>query len=400
MKKISILLAILFLFPFAACGGGESPVTPNPPEPTVDPVTLTLYVDGAVYRTLTGEESVALPSTPSKIGYTFDGWYTDASFTAPFSGEQVRETCSLYGRFLLKESTVRQLILDNTYQNAFFVNKQTNNVAGSIGELVYTDDQKGTDHAWELCQWNSGYYHKVNGEFPENFNMANAVRTVSEDGTYTWRDQEGGSKVFSANPETGTVYMEISGIREFPEPRPVGGAFMTYVLNFNLNENPRLSDVSKVTLEFEYTLEKYEKAENARDQAQFVIYFILRNVNKESPDYQHWMWFGLYPYDNRYDFAPGHSAIDTGGTNGYIYGIAAEHYLSNPVQVGNENYIFLDLKPWMETALASARNYGLFMNSTLEDIELQGGNFGWEVGGAYDVGMRVSLFNLYGDFGN
>lgn len=291
-----------------------------------------------------------------------------------------------------------QLIYDNYYKTGFNVNKQADGVAGSIGELVYTDDQLGTAHAWDLCQWNSGYYYRENGNFPDSFNMIYAERTISG-GTYTWKDSAG-SKTFSVNPDTGSVYMEMNGSAEYPYARPADGGFMTYVLNFSLDSEANLSvsDMSTLYLEFEYTLEKYEEAEYADDQAQFVLYFILRNVNSESADYGKYMWFGLYPYDNRYTFAPTHAAFDTNTTDGFIYGIGGEEYLVAKPQPGYQTYIFIDLLPYISTALETAQGQGALSHTALEDIEIEGGNYGWEIGGAFDVGMTVSMFNLYTEY--
>lgn len=291
-----------------------------------------------------------------------------------------------------------QLIYDNYYKTGFNVNKQADGVAGSIGELVYSDEQLGTEHAWDFCQWNSGYYHKENGNFPDSFNMIYAEKTVLN-GTYTWKDRAG-SKTFSVNPDTGTVYMEMNGSAEYPYARPADGGFMTYVLNFGLDPEANLSvsDMSTLYLEFEYTLEKFEEADYADDQAQFVIYFILRNVNKNSADYGKYMWFGLYPYDNRYNFAPTHAEFDTNTTDGFIYGIGGAEYLTAKPQTGRLTYIFTDLLPYVSTALETAQAKGALANTTLGDIDIEGGNYGWEIGGAFDVGMTVSMFNLYTEY--
>ena len=291
-----------------------------------------------------------------------------------------------------------QLIFDNFYKTGFHVKRQQDGVAGHIGELVYSDAQKGKDHAWDFCQWNSGYYFQEDGKFPESFNMLNATRT-EQNGTYTWKDPAG-SKTFAANPETGYAYLEMNGSVEYPHARPVDGGFMTYVLNFRLDEtkNLKLGDMSTLYLEFEYTLEKYETAEYAADQAQFVLYFILRNTNRGSADYGRYMWFGLYPYDNRYTFAPTHTAYDTNTTDGFIYGIGAEHYLYAKPQVGVETYIFFNLLPFVSVAFETAQKEGAFPNSTLQDLQLEGGNYGWEIGGAFDVGMSVSAFNLFAEY--
>lgn len=356
MKKLfAILCSMLFLFGAAACG------TQTPPD-------------------VGGEQ----PGTEQPGGEKDPGKDPDGDKQPPEDPPAIAET--------------PQLIRDNKMTQGFNLSKQHDGEPGYIGELVFDDSQKGKLHYWDLCQWNSGYYHKVDGKFPDDYNMLYAEKTV-ENGTYTWQDRAG-SKTFSVNPESGVFYLGINGSKEYYERRPLNEGFMTYVINFTLDGEKELhvSKMKTLFCEFEYTLEKFERADYADDQAQFVIYFILRNRNKDSKDYMQYLWFGLYPYDNRFTFAPDHQAFDTNTTSGFIYGIGAEKYLLAKPEVGVQTYFMFDLAPYARDALAVAQSHGAFKNTSFEEIEIEGGNIGWEVGGAYDVGMTVSMFNLFAEY--
>ena len=82
MKKLLIsILSILIIcggvFALAACGGGE-PTRYN----------INFIVDGEVYATVetVGDAIVEMPASPTREGYTFDGWYYDnGSFEMPFN---------------------------------------------------------------------------------------------------------------------------------------------------------------------------------------------------------------------------------------------------------------------------------------------------------------------------
>ena len=62
---LCLLMLIVSMFAFSACGGGK-----------VENFNLSFKVDGESYSTIStnGAEVVAIPENPSKEGYTFDGW--------------------------------------------------------------------------------------------------------------------------------------------------------------------------------------------------------------------------------------------------------------------------------------------------------------------------------------
>jgi uncharacterized repeat protein (TIGR02543 family) len=63
------------------------------------PFSVTLYVDGKEYTVVSGDSSnvPALP-VPTKTGFTFNGWYTDAACTRKLAGE-FQQYSALYGNW-------------------------------------------------------------------------------------------------------------------------------------------------------------------------------------------------------------------------------------------------------------------------------------------------------------
>ena len=78
MKKgflVAIILIAVLTCAFALVACGEVSTT------------VTYMVDGEVFKTIvvTGTGQSDPGFTPSKSGYTFDGWYTDTALLTPFS---------------------------------------------------------------------------------------------------------------------------------------------------------------------------------------------------------------------------------------------------------------------------------------------------------------------------
>ena len=72
-KKINIFLMAFLLFPcmllMTACGSNSN----------AQKFSIRFIVDEQVYAKVetAGNEYIQMPSNPSKIGYTFDGWFFD-----------------------------------------------------------------------------------------------------------------------------------------------------------------------------------------------------------------------------------------------------------------------------------------------------------------------------------
>lgn len=94
-----------------AWGGGETKrVALNPQEITLTmPKGVRLYLNGgmggsALWTDSTG--TIKVPTNPTKVGYTFGGWYTDAALTTPWNfNNKVVNTLTLYAKWIPVSST-------------------------------------------------------------------------------------------------------------------------------------------------------------------------------------------------------------------------------------------------------------------------------------------------------
>ena len=105
MKKFRIFTAILCLaalFGLASCDWNDNG-NDNPPV-TVDEFTVTFNSNGgsavSSQTVKTGEKAVK-PSDPTRVGYTFAGWYKDAACTTPwdFAVDTVSANTNLYAKW-------------------------------------------------------------------------------------------------------------------------------------------------------------------------------------------------------------------------------------------------------------------------------------------------------------
>ena len=95
MKKLfTSWLLLLFVVFLVACGGGSE----EKPEYTVTFDSM----GGSAITAVTVEEgsTVNQPTAPTRDGYVFKGWFTDAAYTAPFSfASQVGANLTLYAKW-------------------------------------------------------------------------------------------------------------------------------------------------------------------------------------------------------------------------------------------------------------------------------------------------------------
>ena len=100
MKKRKIFLSLLAVTATAATLASckkDEPVEPTNPKVTIDG-------QGQVIEAENGK--IQLPNNPTKEGYTFAGWYTDAACTKEFKNENLTEDLTIYAKWVINQYTV------------------------------------------------------------------------------------------------------------------------------------------------------------------------------------------------------------------------------------------------------------------------------------------------------
>ena len=121
MKKgFALLLALLMLFSFVACGSK----TETPEENKVETYTVSYLDAGMENQTVEKGTAISQPADPQKANRIFGGWYLDASFTTPAVFPiTITGNTSLYARFY-------------DYQTAF-QNARANTIGKSVPGFEY-----------------------------------------------------------------------------------------------------------------------------------------------------------------------------------------------------------------------------------------------------------------------
>jgi hypothetical protein len=126
--------------------------------------------------------------------------------------------------------------------------------------------------------------------------------------------------------------------------------------------------------------------------AQFQMFLVVKNVNKQSKDCGNYYWFGVPFYDSRYDTPPSHKAKDGGkadATGKFIYTVAGEHVNAEHLKENKWAEIDADLLPHIKAGLEEAVKRGYLASSNLGDYGIMGINMGWELPGTFDASMQI-----------
>jgi hypothetical protein len=177
---------------------------------------------------------------------------------------------------------------------------------------------------------------------------------------------------------------------------------------------PSLADCQAMTLHISVQL---RHANNLHDRgrgysegihaSQFLLYFTLLNLNRQSPGYnKEYVWFGVPFYDDRYPvIPPGYMSDGTGkedeskgekrGTGRFINVIGTKAFAEHALVPGEWLNLHIDILPLMVEALERAWSRGLCNSSTnLADYRIGGMNIGWEVPGLSSVSAQIKDLSL------
>ncbi|WP_437188044.1 hypothetical protein SH668x_001466 [Planctomicrobium sp. SH668] len=239
--------------------------------------------------------------------------------------------------------------------------------------------------AWELVQWYS------------RDSILNAP--VSETST-AGIERKSVFKKVSLNPagtEEGELILGVNSIEEFDgtarreeDPWPhllIQQRFHGGPDGRVLAEIPAISQIESAQFHVDLML---ETAEHQAPTSQFVMYFTIANVNRESAGYGDSLWFGVLFYDERHVAPPPYMIDGDRDHARFIYNTGITPFLESGLAVGEWSTIQADLKPYLQDSLEQAWKRGFLKGSrSADDYKITGMNFGWEVPGLSNVSMRV-----------
>lgn len=237
---------------------------------------------------------------------------------------------------------------------------------------------------WELAQWAS------------RFSLFNATREESSAGGLRLWD---GAKTLAFGG--GEIQLGVNSTVEYegrPRKREEDWPHLLVEQSFH-HRCPPLSEVSAIPFRVECRLDEAERFEPEGytpdlHAAQFLLYFIVQNVDPESAGHGDFLWLGVPVYDDRGP-VEGHVLPGDVALNKVIFMPSRKAYTEKATALGEWIAFEADLLPLTGEALEAAWKIGKLTDSKdLADYRIVGMNMGWEVPGTHRVRMSVRGLSL------
>ncbi len=281
----------------------------------------------------------------------------------------------------------RELIRDPDFRRGFTVLQPEPGKRVPYGLL--RGHESTAEPVWDLVQWSS--QHRLTIAAPEaladgSLRYSNVAKTVT---------------LGAAGSERGNLGLAVRASAEYgSRARKSGEPWVHLLVEQNIANPPALADLSAARLHVEARLMASEKRpmpdySPGLHAAQFQIFFSVQNLNRQSPGYGKYLWFGIPIYDNRHRVVPSHKAQDTGGTSMFIYTPSGDVFSAMSAHDREWITIDKDLLPLMREGLEYAWRRNFLQDSqALADYRIAGMNIGWEVPGTFDVDLEIRRLSL------
>lgn len=291
----------------------------------------------------------------------------------------------------LKVEPYWEAIGDIQFEEGFAVSPLDPSIVHEKGsfEKVNTDtlyfDKKDVLPIWQMSQWYSKY------------DLANAPVKENVDGSIEYFNE--GKRIIRYTDNS--VLLDITTSAEYDAPRKDGEHWPHLLIEQSFGKKPNIGKVSRLLYSMSLKLVKCENKMGDDFNASFhtaqsPFYFILRNCNEQSEDYNKSIWLGIPSFDYRYPELSADELISWDiGTNMYIYNIPPKSIWGNVSFHDKEwHEAQLDILPLVTIAVEAMKAKGFFTKTDLSELELVGMNFGWEVPGTFDAAILVKGISL------
>jgi len=286
----------------------------------------------------------------------------------------------LFGTSLLADESVKkswEALSDTKFSKGFVLSGPLH--ASPTRNATF--GQKDEKPEWRIAQWDS---------------KGLLDRVLIDDDTVKLTDDY---KSVTLNRKTGAINLAMDTLREYESPRTSPHQPWACLLldQMSFQKPIKVSEAAEIWVEadFELTENKAHGPQNPDlHTAQLVWVFYMKNTNRESKGYRDFLWFCLQLFDSRYDFAPDFAMQDFNpqgaqGNGHFIRLLGSKRYFDKPVVVGERQTLRYDIRDAVQEAIEVAHKHGFIVNTTIDDVILDGTNIGWEVPGTYDVGATL-----------
>jgi len=281
-----------------------------------------------------------------------------------------------------KDAGPRELICDPHFRTGFRLIEPKPGKRVVYGRLP--GFSRDAPSAWDLDQWSSRFSLAAEppaSPKPEVRRWANAGKVVTLGA--------------SGTPEADLALAVNAGVEYDNRARKSGEPWVHLLVEQSFAEPPSIASLTSARLRLKARLirsdfHRTDDYSPGLHAAQFQMFLMLQNRDRQSPGFGQLVWFGIPLYDDRARFPKEHKAQDFGGTAMFIFTPGGEGFADRSAH--DQTWISVDkeLRPLFVEALETAWQRGFLRESRdLADYRLTGMNLGWEVPGLFDVEMQV-----------
>lgn len=256
------------------------------------------------------------------------------------------------------------------------------------GIYIYPFRKKGESSVWQLAEWGSRVLLK-----PSDFSRRDGA-SVFKNNTklVSFKKIKSGVK----------VGMDVTASEEYDRPRRQNEDWVHLLIEEEFETKPRIAAIDSLLLLFDGRLTKsVSRMANTFDPrlhtAQFQLFVVVQNLNRLSSGYRDFLWFGIPFYDYRHRTIERYAAQDIGkgdATGKFIFSLGTRDFSDQSFHDGKWIKVRVNLKPYINEAIATAKKRGYLKQSNPDDFGVTGMNLGWEVPGIFDVGFEFQGFDL------
>lgn len=298
---------------------------------------------------------------------------------------------------------VYELFDDTKFEKGFSVTGMDSPTNHLLPPYYFNYGDNSLRPKWTLAQWDSKIDFRDENE---------TIFSSPDDNVYIY---ENDTKKVTVDTNTGEIGLQLNASAVYDAPRKDGERWPHLLISQDMNSRDtqqarQLKNVDHLRLTLSQKLTKFEdhmdgQANSGLHAASMYIYLYVKGINEQGRTEM--TWFGLPLFDNRYPF-PGETGMQDGGKDDasglFIYLTPSQAFTNTSftdetgTPVGSEDNawmdIDIDLKPFIERALALANEKGFMKGVTMDTVYLDGMNLGWEMPGTYDAEMLIKNLSL------
>ncbi len=281
---------------------------------------------------------------------------------------------------------VRELIRDPHFRAGFRLIEPQPGRRVEYGRLA---GSVSGDPVWDLDQWSS------------RFPLTAEPLATPESGVRRWANTAKSVTLGEPGTSAADLALTVNASVEYAgRARKAGEPWVHLLVEQSFADPPSLAELSTARLRLQARLlrSEFHRTDDyspGLHAAQFQMFLMLQNRNRQSPGFGRLLWFGIPLYDDRSRYPQTFQEQDTGGTAMFIFTPGGEVFADRSAHDREWIRVDKDLRPLFLEALATAWQRGFLGESRdLADYRVTGMNLGWEVPGLFDVEMQVRDLSL------